>query len=81
MDQREKDAFIQALENQFSAGYSVTFADIARAKLELEIADAQVRSAVASEKNARYVLWSVIAAAVSALAALASTLIAVVWHS
>jgi hypothetical protein len=58
--------------------------------LEIEIAEAQNRAALAEEraaiateiaanasvKNARYMLWSVIAAAVSAFGSLASAIIA-----
>jgi hypothetical protein len=79
MDKTDQDELLQILNNQFKAGFS-NRVDILRAKMELETADSQLRSATASERNAQYMLWSVVAAAVSALASLASTIIAVFVH-
>jgi hypothetical protein len=80
MDKAEQDKFLKMLTNQYNAGAGVTALDLLRSKMELETADAQLRSAIASEKNAQYMLWSVVAAALSALASLASTIIAVFVH-
>jgi hypothetical protein len=73
---------------------SVNVEDILRTRMELESTEAQTRAAAAEEKaavaseraadatvrNAHYMLWSVIAAAVSAIASLASTSIVVFGH-
>jgi hypothetical protein len=48
--------------------------DITRAKMDLDVADAQIRSAEAGERNAKYMLASVVAAAISAIASLMSAL-------
>lgn len=75
MGKADEDALLKILEGHFQAGYR-TREDILRTKMELETANAQLRSATASEKNAKYMLWSVIAAAVSALASLGAACIA-----
>lgn len=80
MDEEARKTLLTSLENMRKGGYTVTQGDIAEAKIELEVCEAQVRAAVASEKNAGYMLWSVIAAALSALAALATAVISLVWH-
>src|SRR5262249_34960085 len=68
--------------------------NILRTGMDLEAVDAQTKAAVAEERaavateraadatvrNARYMFWSVIAAAVSAIASLGSTAITVFWH-
>jgi hypothetical protein len=47
---------------------------------QIESTEVDKRSAAANERNARYMLWSVIAAAISAIASLISTAIAVFGH-
>jgi hypothetical protein len=78
------------LTNQFKTGFNVGADTILRAKMDLEVADAQVRAAMAEEraaaateiaanasiKNARYMLWSVVAAAVSAVGSLGAAIVA-----
>jgi len=68
--------------------------DWLRAKMDLENTEAQTQAAIAEEraaiasekaadasiKNARYMLWSVIAAALSAVGSLVSTALAVFGH-
>jgi hypothetical protein len=83
MDQADKTELLEIINSKFSSGMGVDRSDILRTKMELETAESQLRllrSAIASEKNARYMLWAVIAAAVSALASLASTAIVVLEH-
>jgi phosphoribosylformylglycinamidine (FGAM) synthase-like enzyme len=80
MDEKEKRDLLLMMENQFNAGYKVTKADIIKAKIDFEVAESQIRSAVASEQNARYMLWSTIAAAISAIASVAAVLIGVLGH-
>jgi outer membrane protein TolC len=76
---KEWERLLEVLTSQFNAGAGVNHADLIRAKIELEIADAQIRAAVANEKNARYMLWSVVAA--SSVVSLASTILTILWHS
>jgi SOS response regulatory protein OraA/RecX len=89
----EKTELVKVVESRFRSG-TVGRDEILRAKMDLGVADAQMQAAVAEERaaiatevaakasvrNARYMLWSVIAAAVSAIASLASTAIAVFGH-
>jgi outer membrane protein TolC len=80
MDQADKTELLEIINSKFNSGMGVDRSDILRTKMELETAESQLRSAIASERNARYMLWAVIAAAVSALASLASTAIVVLEH-
>lgn len=80
MEKEDRDLLLSILTNQYKSGFPTTQVDILRTKMELETADAQLRSANASEKNATYMLWSVVAAALSAVASLASTAIVVFGH-
>ncbi|MGA7070870.1 hypothetical protein [Bradyrhizobium sp.] len=89
----EKQKLVSTLSAQFRGG-TASPADALHAKMDLELLESQIkasqaeeRAAIASEvaanasvKNARYMLWSVIAAAVSALASLGSTIISVAGH-
>jgi outer membrane protein TolC len=79
MDRADRDRLMAAIEEEFKVG-SATQSDILRRKIELETADALLRSAAASERNAKYMLWSVIAAAISALASLGSTVVSAFFH-
>jgi hypothetical protein len=79
MKSEEVEDFIRILENEYKAGL-LPKAIIYRTKLEIETAESEHRSAVASERNAKYMLWSVVAAAVSAIASLISTVIVVFGH-
>ena len=68
--------------------------DLIRAKMDLETIEAQTKAALAEEraavaseiaakasvKNAKYMLWSVFAAALSAIASLATAVFAAIWH-
>lgn len=68
--------------------------DLIRAKMDLDAVEAQTKAALAEEraaiasekaanasvKNARYMFWSVVAAAASALASLATAIFTVIWH-
>ena len=74
MEKADQDELLNIFEGEFKVG-SLNRAAILRAKMELETANALLRSANASERNAKYMLWSVIAAAVSALASLGAALI------
>jgi hypothetical protein len=62
MDKTDQGSLLNLLENQFRSG-GRSQEDILRTKMELETANSQLRSAIASERNAKYMLWSVIAAA------------------
>lgn len=78
-EQLDVQDLVRIARNRYNSGMGQKD-DIIRAQIELELADAQLKSARASESNARYMLWSVIAAAISAFASLASTAIAVFGH-
>jgi hypothetical protein len=69
-------AQVEAAEAEKDAARAATVA----AKAESDAAKAAIDTAAAIKKNAQYMLWSVVAAAVSALASLASTAIAVFAH-
>jgi outer membrane protein TolC len=75
MEKADQDLLLSFLEKRFRVG-EVSREDILRTKMELETANALLRSASASERNARYMLWSVIAATVSAIASLGAAVIA-----
>jgi outer membrane protein TolC len=75
MEKADQDELIAIMTEQWEAGER-SRSDILRAKMELETANSQLRSAIASERNAKYMLWSVIAAAISALASLGAACIA-----
>jgi hypothetical protein len=62
---------------QTKAQIAASDAQIEAARAETKAANAAITSAHAAEKNAKYMLWSVIAAALSAVASLISTAIAV----
>jgi outer membrane protein TolC len=79
MKEEEAADFIQILENQFRSGF-LTRDQIYRTKLEIETAESQLRAAKAGEQNARYMLWSVIVAALSAVVSLAATLVTTLHH-
>jgi hypothetical protein len=70
------EAQVQAAEAEKEAARAATNA----ATAESDAARAAIETAAATNRNARYMLWSVIAAAVSAIASLASTAIAVFGH-
>jgi hypothetical protein len=65
-----------------SINHTAGMADLTRRQIigQIEATEAEKRAAGASERNAKYMLWSVIAAAISAIAALVSTAIAVFGH-
>jgi hypothetical protein len=58
----------------------LTRQDVLRFQKELEAANSQLRQAIASERNAKYMFWSVIFAAASAAISLATTVINVFFH-
>jgi hypothetical protein len=68
-----REELLSFLINQWKHG-KCTVMDITRAKMDLDVADAQIRSAEAGERNAKYMLASVVAAAISAIASLMSAL-------
>jgi hypothetical protein len=57
-----------------SSNHAAGMAELTRRQIvgQIEATDAEKRAAAASERNANYMLWSVIAAAISAVAALIS---------
>jgi hypothetical protein len=67
MSDRYMDQLIEMLENQFEAG-AATGIEINRAKLDVAIAKAQIRTA-------RYMLWSVVVATVAALISAATVVV------
>jgi outer membrane protein TolC len=75
MEKADQDDLLNAVEERFNVGER-TREDILRTKMELETAGSLLRSAIASERNAKYILWSVIAAAISAIASLGAAVIA-----
>jgi len=93
MSEVGKEKLLTVMKNRVKMG-QIAEEDLLRAEMALDTAEAQMRAALAeeraaranetaasaSEKNARYMLWSVIAAAVSAIASLVSTGIAVFGH-
>jgi PHD/YefM family antitoxin component YafN of YafNO toxin-antitoxin module len=93
MQDEEKGRLIVLTRDKFEGGM-ISSEELLRTKMELEILEAQVaaakaeeRAAIAAEiaanasvKNARYVLYSVYAAAISAIVAMISTAIAVFGH-
>jgi outer membrane protein TolC len=79
MSDAEKRELLTILENRYRNGAGQRD-DILRVKMELEATEAQWRAAIAGERNAKYMLWSIVGAAVSAVAALISTAIAVFGH-
>ena len=93
MSDQQKNELLTFVNERRQVG-EVNQEDILRTRMDLEATDAQMKAAVAEERaavateraadatvrNARYMLWSVIAAAISAIASLGSTTIAVFWH-
>jgi outer membrane protein TolC len=71
---KEMRELVKLLENEFDAGL-VPRAEVIRAKIDVAVAEAQIQSAIATEYNARYMLWSVIIAAIAAVISAASVLI------
>lgn len=66
-------AQVEAAEAEKEAARAATVA----AKAESDAAKAAIDTATATKKNVQYMLWSVVTDAISALASLASTAIAV----
>ena len=58
MERAEHDKLIAILEQQRTQG-STSQVEVLRTKMELETANSQSRSAIASEQNAKYMFWSV----------------------
>jgi hypothetical protein len=58
----------EILRRQTKAQIDASEAQIVAAEVETRAADAAVKSSVATERNATYMLWSVIIAAIAALA-------------
>ena len=93
MTESDKEQLVRHIQQEWKTG-SKTTADVLHAKMSIEGMEAQTKAAFAEEraaiageiaanasvKNAKYMLWSVIAAAVSAIASLGSTLISVIGH-
>lgn len=93
MSDADKAELLELMKNRLRMG-QIGKEEILRAQMALDTTEAQMRAALAEEsasaatkvaadasvKNARYMLWSVIAAAVSAIASLASTTVAVFGH-
>jgi hypothetical protein len=69
-------AQVEAAEAEKEAARAATLA----ATAETDAARAGIDTASATKQNAKYMLWSVIAAAISAFASLVSTAIAVFGH-
>jgi hypothetical protein len=76
------EKLIAAISSRYERSSDIPV-DVIRAKIDLDVADAQIRAAaateraaLATERNAQYMLWSVIFAAVAALGSLASALLA-----
>lgn len=90
MSDADKAELLDLMKNRFRMG-QIGKEEILRAEMALDTTEAQMRAALAEEsasaatkvaadasvKNARYMLWSVIAATISAFASLGSTAIAV----
>ena len=56
------------------------FSGLLKTKMEVDALETTTRAATASERNARYMLWSTIFAAASAVAALGSAIITMIRH-
>jgi hypothetical protein len=67
VDKTEMQGLINIMENEFKAGL-VPKEQVIRAKLDVAIAKAQI-------KSTRYMLWSVIIAAIAALISAASVIV------
>jgi hypothetical protein len=52
MEQAEKAELLAILTSRFNSGFDITKADILRTKMDWETAESQLRSAIASERNA-----------------------------
>jgi hypothetical protein len=88
--EEEKRQVLEVLDRQIGSGSWSAREAAVRMKLEIEVAEAQNRAAVAGEraalatetaakasvKNAQYMLWSVIVAAAAAVFSLASAIVA-----
>lgn len=79
LSKEEKERLVLVLENRYEHGTATT-EDILKGKMELDAVEAAWRAAIASERNARYMLWSTIFAALSAFAAMGSAIISLLAH-
>jgi hypothetical protein len=71
---------IAIVTNRFNSGFDTSADDILKTKMELDALETTTRAATTGERNARYMLWSTIFAAVSAVAALGSAIITLIRH-
>jgi hypothetical protein len=71
MSDEHKKELLRLKENMYKAGFA-PIEDILRSEMELEALEAQIRAAAATEVNAKYMLWSVIVAALAAFGSAAS---------
>jgi hypothetical protein len=67
LSEDEKKRLATVVDNQFRAGV-LPPNDALKAKLELDVLEVASRTANASERNVKYMLWATVAAAVSAVA-------------
>jgi len=74
----DKERLLTTLKAQYDAGFNVSEGDIAKAKIDLLVAEAEIRAAGAAEKNAKFMLWSTVAAALSAVGSLIAAILQVV---
>jgi|HubBroStandDraft_6_1064221.scaffolds.fasta_scaffold972276_2 hypothetical protein len=79
LTKEEKDRWIAVVTNRFKSG-TASADDILKTKMELDALETTTKAATASERNARYMLWSTIFAAISAVAALGSAIITLIRH-
>jgi len=71
----KKQLVVQAME-RWNAGFvGGPTNDVLKAKMELEAIEAATRAANASERNAKYMLWATVFAAISAVASFLAVIV------
>jgi hypothetical protein len=73
----DKETLLNVLQNELDTG-SRGQADMAKARIDIAVAEAQLRAATAAERSTRFMLWATVAAAVSAIGTFAAALVAVI---
>ncbi len=79
LSKEEKEQLVEMAQDQFKVGV-MSADDVLKVKMELDAVEVATRAAIASERNARYMLWSTIFAAVSAVAAAGTAIITLVMQ-
>jgi hypothetical protein len=79
LSEEDKEKWVALVNSRLKIGIDGP-EDVLKTKMELHAAEVAMRVAIASERNAKYMLWATIFAALSAVGALGSAIITLVMR-